>query len=322
MRVLSVVAVDSLTVNPLLTIDSDARIVVSLYVHNSVNGPLFAFPPRNEAELQPRERSMATETPAQVTLVAESKRVTPNARHVLRRSGGNVPVSNLWFEVDIDDGWRAAFRLVPYANGEPVVAEIRVFPADEWPDRAPGTWRAEYLGLRAMDRTVTEGAEDGRRFPNIGQGVTAQLLRKVPLRSVQRVRKSFAEQIGRVVGRQYEAVTKDGMDPQVATALQRLHTSGFRSGPTAVAAERRADAWPDLRYAQLAAAYVERIDAGSRSPIADIARQAKDLSAAQVRDAIHTARKRGLLSETRKRGVPGGQLTAVARALLNEKGRQ
>ena len=79
-------------------------------------------------------------------------------------------------------------------------------------------------------------------------------------------------------------------------------------------------AWPDERYARIAAAYVARVEAGSRHAGADVASASRGtLSAAQVRDAIHTARGRGLLTPTTKQGRPGGQLTPRAEALLRAR---
>ena len=80
-------------------------------------------------------------------------------------------------------------------------------------------------------------------------------------------------------------------------------------------------AWPDERDARIAAAYVARVEAGSRHAGADVASASRGtLSAAQVRDAIHTARGRGLLTPTTKQGRPGGQLTPRAEALLRAAG--
>lgn len=72
-------------------------------------------------------------------------------------------------------------------------------------------------------------------------------------------------------------------------------------------------------YARLAAQYVKRIRAGSSTPVKDIAEQRGGDTAAHIRDLLHEARQRGLLTK----GVTGkseGALTPRAVALL--KGRR
>src|SRR5262249_31562023 len=78
------------------------------------------------------------------------REVTPQAQQLFALpSCENVPVKNVWLEMDLPgDRWRVAFRLVPYGE-EPVIAEIRVFPADVYPDRCVAEWRGEFLGVLA-----------------------------------------------------------------------------------------------------------------------------------------------------------------------------
>ena len=70
----------------------------------------------------------------------------------------------------------------------------------------------------------------------------------------------------------------------------------------------------DLDYARLAAAYEQVFMAGSTRPVFDLGKQLK-LSRARVRDLLHEARRRGLLSSTGP-GQGGGTLTEKAKALL------
>lgn len=69
----------------------------------------------------------------------------------------------------------------------------------------------------------------------------------------------------------------------------------------------------DLEYAVLADRYVQMCRS-SRAPIRDLA-ESEHLSVAQVRNLIHEARKRGLLTEGRK-GRAGGSLTHKGRELI------
>lgn len=76
----------------------------------------------------------------------------------------------------------------------------------------------------------------------------------------------------------------------------------------------------DEDYARLAAAYVDLIDRGSRSPIRDLAEELRArggdwLADESVRQLIHAARARGLLSASPP-GKAGGALTPIAIELL------
>ncbi len=193
-----------------------------------------------------------------------------------------LEVEDQWVEVDVDDRWRAAFRLFAF-QGQPAVAEVRLMPRDNWPTRKPGEWRAERLGLFA-DQLA--GARSGpSSFTAVLDGVTAQILRRVPLRAIVQYTRAFQ--------------STAPSPPESAKGSTR----------------RRADSWPDRRYAQIAAAYVKRVNADSPHPVQDVARRRK-LSVAQVRDAIRAARVRGLLTPTRKQGRAGGDLTPEAERLL------
>ena len=74
---------------------------------------------------------------------------------------------------------------------------------------------------------------------------------------------------------------------------------------------------PDRFYAELAREYVELLNGGSQRPTAKLA-AARNYSAAHVRDAVHEARERGLLTRPATRGRAGGDLTAKAKAMLDD----
>lgn len=190
-------------------------------------------------------------------------------------------VEDLWVEVDVADRWRAAFRLME-SDDTFVVAEVRLFPRDEFPGRPHGEWRASKLGLLAgLLAGERKSGNKHASFAPLGSGITARLLREIP----------FAEHIRFA-----------GHVPQ----RNRPEADELKDGP------RRGRS--DLFYARLAASYAARTDAGSRRPVADVARTVK-MSTAQVRDAIHTARQRGLLTKAAA-GRPGGALTPRGAALL------
>jgi hypothetical protein len=77
----------------------------------------------------------------------------------LKAAGVTVPtahgtvvcaVRDAWFEMPIRKQWTVAFRLIPGSIPSTVaVAEVRVFPTEDWEGRAPGSWSADYLGPTA-----------------------------------------------------------------------------------------------------------------------------------------------------------------------------
>src|SRR5262245_11188551 len=75
--------------------------------------------------------------------------------HLLRRL-------DYWIETAIDGKWMAAFRLVANKRGQPVIGEMRIFPAEG--KREPGRWSGEFYGV------YSEVPADG---------ITAKLIRKV-----------------------------------------------------------------------------------------------------------------------------------------------
>lgn len=90
--------------------------------------------------------------------------------------------------------------------------------------------------------------------------------------------------------------------PYVQAALEGLSSRPGRRGH------------PDRFYAELAAAYVDRVKAGSRRPVADLAAQ-EYLSEDRVRTLVARARKKGFLTPAEP-GKPGGELTARAEEML------
>jgi hypothetical protein len=84
----------------------------------------------------------------------------------------------------------------------------------------------------------------------------------------------------------------------------------------------------DSFYLAWAVGYVERLGAGSRRPVKDLAEHPPKIirgyisdgnltSEATVRDIIHQARERGLLTRS-PAGRPGGELTPKAKQILKQ----
>ena len=130
--------------------------------------------------------------------------------------------------------------------------------------------------------------------PVVGDGITARILRQVP--TGPDVIAGFLDNRNRF--RAHIGVPRD-----VIEAPRRPGSRG------------RADVY----YAEIARMYVERVQAGSRSPAADVARElsagGQAYSRSYVRDLLSEARRRALLKRA-PRGKSGGQLTDKAIDLL------
>jgi hypothetical protein len=69
--------------------------------------------------------------------------------------------------------------------------------------------------------------------------------------------------------------------------------------------------------------YVRAVEQGRKDPVGAVARLARwrGSTTENIRDWVHRARRRGLLTAPPRAGRPGGQLTDKARAALARKGR-
>jgi hypothetical protein len=188
-----------------------------------------------------------------------------------------VAVRSTWVWAPLGGGWAAWYRIVAQ-DGAPIIAEVRVCPADAVPDDAPGESSARLLGHRATAPRA---------------GVTAELLRRVRVGE-------YLKEAGDIL---------ESMRPFEPLVADRGFTDPPRRGPG-----RKGHS--NEFYAQLADDYVTAIKAGSRSPAADVARRRR-LSAPRVRDMLHEARHRGLLTPATMPGRRGpADLTERGRAVL------
>lgn len=200
----------------------------------------------------------------------------------------NINIEDLWLEVPIGRGaWLAAYRLLPQ-NGTPVIAEVRLFP-NQRADGVAGSWLGELLGTRA---TVPPG------------GVTHGLLRELRVGALAKVMGKIFDNIRKQPGAEEEMLTKYGITDSPPTVLP-----GGRRGRKP---------FPDAFYARIARSYVDAFKKGSDSPAADVARELglPQRRRGRVRDMLHEARARGLLTRPPGAARHGGDLTAKAAALL------
>lgn len=190
------------------------------------------------------------------------------------------PPDEAWLEVELDDGWIAAYRLVAQ-GGQPVIGEIRVYPNEKAP-RDAGRWSADHLGTKA---------------PVPFGGIPARILRQL------RVREHLAL-LDEIVERQHER--------------QSFRLNLIDHGLEQVAKEAGRRGRSDHFYAEIASAYVAFT--GERDPIRQLCKKlakekALHFAESTVRDFVNQARDRGLLSRSPK-GRPGGELTPKALELL------
>lgn len=213
----------------------------------------------------------------------------PRLEHLRRYVGETapgVPADLVTVEVPIiDTRWTSALRLA-LQDGHLVVAEVRVFPNE--PNRKQaGLWSYQEIGVGAK---VPRG------------GLKTKLLRKVKLgayaKSARQVVESLTKRLAEYLEQAPAAVV-----PEVYRAL-RL--------PAAPPARRRGR--PDKFYAHLADQYARACEHRSRRPVADLAER-YGVPQPQMRDMLHEARERGLLTKGDP-GRSGGELTPLALTML------
>lgn len=193
--------------------------------------------------------------------------------------------TGVWVERDLPvAGWRVA-GLFLHRDGTDVLVELRLFPAPDDDDNDDFEDEDNERRLGEWSRTIE--AVD----PTSG-GIAARHLRAVRLRSLDAFGSNVAEFLA-------------GVEGQRARRAKRMAVKPERAGRAGRA---------DIYYAAWAARYVEVLPQGS--PIKRLAGQ-HELKESQIRDLIHKARVRGLLTRV-PQGRAGGALTDKAIALLDE----
>ena len=223
------------------------------------------------------------------------------------RATRQTTVYNVWLEMPLDEHWMVAHRLVPQA-GQPVVAEVRVFPREASRSKR-GEWSARLLGVRAL---VPAG------------GLTARLHRRVKLGAhlVEGVKVMawVAEEADR--RRQAAHGTRRRVGPAPFDADGWLGRLGFAAPPERRPIRRSGKSpgrpgRPPAAVARVARDYADAVNRKSRRPVADVAAR-RQLKSHTVRDMVRRARVLGLLSPAVP-GRAGGQLTPRGRALLKKR---
>lgn len=197
------------------------------------------------------------------------------------------------FVAELADGWVCEYRMADQ-GGQSVVAELRIRPGKDLPQGGLTTRLLRRVKLGEHSAAITA------LIRGMASGGT-------PL-------EERTTHIPAAPGRGSQkriTVGPEDFDRDIAEGL------GFSEPPR----ERRPGrpGRSDREYAELAREYVEALESGSRSPTADVAQKAHRFTdASHIRDGLHEARKRGLLTRPQTKGKAGGVLTDRARALLAE----
>jgi hypothetical protein len=205
-----------------------------------------------------------------------------------------VRTDNIWLEEPLGAAWVVAYRLSAQ-QGMPVVAELRVFPAEsDRPRGQVGEWSATVLGSRA-------------RVPS--GGVTARLLRAIRVGAHHRA----AGQTFRMLRRALAQSIPEALETQVLSDAFDRHAL---AGPPMPG--RRGVPQAPVIYAALAATYATAIQTGHAAP-ARLVAERHGLDRARARKALYRARALGLLTKA-SQGQRGGVLTPKAKRLLRSRG--
>ena len=200
---------------------------------------------------------------------------------------------DVWFEVPLEGNWqtapwRVAYRVRP-SGDRVVVAEVRVFPHLGSPGAPPGEWNVE-TGV------VPEGGMPARLIRD-GLVLGTHIHDWLPA-FLNRTRKRYPFFI-------FKELEQLGYPAKV------------RKGPGARAG-RGSKGRTDRELAELAAVYVTK--RGERAQVAATAEEV-GLPTTAVRDALHKAREKGVLTPTQQ-GRAGGELTPRAEALLRQASKE
>jgi len=216
-----------------------------------------------------------------------------------------VTVDDWWIEQPIDSQWLAAARLVFDDRGEPVIAELRVFPKERRRPKPsyPGQWNAEVRGVRA------QGVPRG--------GLPATLLRRhlqlAPLERAAREaltmfsRAAKAMPAGHPIAQTYAGLEEAGY---VSRSAKKRQPGSGRGRPPL----------PEKLLAETARDYVHFLDAG-KLPLVELM-EAHGITLDMAKGRVKKARAEGFLTAANRHGKAGGSVTGKTREVLRKSGRR
>jgi len=228
-----------------------------------------------------------------------------------RHFGTDPPVSENWVETEIAGEWVAAIRFVDQ-GGDPVIAELRVFPLE---------------GIRSTRRKVEEGEVPPGRWAAIDSqpsdlpvpdsGLRAEHLREISLATLRSAARGLVSQVSR----------HPGDDWSTEEIFSLFHDAGL-SPITRMQLPRQGREASDYFYATVAFLYWLGALSGNRPNVwaATTMREMgySEASSKKVSGWVETARRKSLLTRpfqgtpaaTEGRGHVGGNLTPKALELL------
>ena len=218
----------------------------------------------------------------------------------------NVRRKELWLERALTADWMVAYRL--HVHGETVaVSEVRVFPNEPdggYEEDAEGYER--HVPERRIGHWSVERRGSSARVPH--GGVSTSLLRRVTLgHDVHSL-----DAIVKYLDRHHPTAFGRG---GIFDAVQLTRFTRGRDTRRGSVGGRGRPALSDAVYVDVARRYTEACQSGSTCPTTDVAREL-GLRYDTVRGRLGTARARGLLTSTKRRGVTGGRLTPRGRLAL------
>jgi len=194
-------------------------------------------------------------------------------------------VRSAWFEVPFGE-WMAAFRLL-IQGGMPVIAELRVFPAENYQYRPKGEWSGS---LKGTDATAPAG------------GLTIPVIRQIKIGT-------FRRKIAEILKEFRQAY------PETMKSLNLVVEPEQKKNPNE---KRGRPPLADIFYARIADCYARRCNEESPTPVLDTAKRFR-VKKEKVRAWLHAARTRGFLTGGGKQGTGFGELTSKARLLLQRE---
>jgi hypothetical protein len=204
------------------------------------------------------------------------------------------PKAELELPLEGAPGWRLGLVVLVH-EGSLVIAEVKVFPGGDRLDPAVVSRHEWPTVLRQWSEEAS--ALEGTEVPTI----TTRMLRSIRLGEIISAIRDDLES-RRDLEPRVRNFWEDALGP---STLGEAFAEVLSHAP---AHPRRGD----IYLAELAQRYAERVAAGSKSPVKDLA---VGVSTAHIRDAIFRAREKGYLTSSHG-PRPGGVLTQAGREVL------
>ena len=242
---------------------------------------------------RPTARAPHTKRPIHYPLLAAALGLKPVPNEPLNEP--QVYVQSAWLEAPLGDDWCVALQLA-VQDGQPVVSELRIFPAERPPQLlradgevepfpyASGEWNGKWLGV-------------GARVPR--GGLTTTIVRKARI--------SMLTELFEDIRKKLSSKGHDFFDYRLGFPDVKRDRGARGPGRPAV---------PLDALLPIAQDYAAAVAGGSRRPLQDIAQKDRR-GVEEIRRRVRQARRRGLLTPAAS-SAAGGELTPEARRLIRQ----